>query len=191
MPSEAITVTLRVIDSLESLGVPYFVGGSLAGAVHGVARATLDCDIVADLHAEHVDEFIRSLGDDFYADAEAIRDAIGHRTSFNIVHLQTMFKVDVFVTKWRPFDREQFERRTLRTFTEEPTRKVYLASAEDTVLAKLEWFRLSGDRSERQWLDVMGIIKAQREMLDLIYLQRWARELGMGDLLQRAFDEAQ
>ena len=191
MLTEPLAVTLSVIDALESLRVPYFVGGSLASAVHGVVRATMDVDIVADLRLEHVEPLVRILGDAFYADAEMMRAAVRRRRSFNLIHLETMFKVDVFVRKERPFDQAQFERRVLQTMTTDPERTAYVASAEDTILAKLEWYRMGGQTSDRQWRDVQDVLKVQEARLDLPYLRRWAAQLGLRDLMERALSEAE
>jgi hypothetical protein len=189
MLTEPIAVTLLVIEILESLHVPYFIGGSLASAVHGVVRATMDVDLVADLGLEHVEPLARALGDAFYADAEMMRDAVRRRGSFNLIHLETMFKVDVFVSKERPFDQVQFERRVLQTLTTDPDRAAYVASAEDIILAKLEWYHLGGQASNRQWRDVQNVLKVQGDQLDLHYLDHWAAQLGLRDLLERALSE--
>jgi len=190
MPNEPIAVTLLVIDALDALGVPYLIGGSLASAVHGVLRATLDTDLVADLRLEHAEPLARALGGTFYVDAESIREAVLHQRSFNVIHLETMFKIDVFVVKKRPFHHSQMERRLAQVIATDPDRTAYVATAEDTILAKLEWYRLGGDVSERQWCDVLGVMKVQADRLDLAYLRQWAVQLNISDLLERAIKEA-
>lgn len=190
MLSEPIAVTLLVIDALNRLDVPYLIGGSLASTVHGLVRTTQDADLVADLRPEQATPLVQALGDAFYASFEAIQAAIRQRSSFNLIHLETMFKIDVFVSKQRPFDQAQFERRTIQVVAAEPEQTAYVASAEDTVLAKLEWYRLGGEVSERQWRDILGVLKVQGERLDRAYLQRWAVELGVADLLQQALAAA-
>ncbi|HOG45663.1 MAG TPA: hypothetical protein PLJ35_14140 [Anaerolineae bacterium] len=191
MLDEPIAAALLVIDALEALGVPNMIGGSLASAVYGVARSTLDVDLVADLPMEQVAPLAAALHDAFYLDVEAMRDAIRRQGSFNLIHLETMFKVDVFVLKRRPYDQAEFARRTEQVVATEPERTACVASAEDTVLTKLEWYRMGGEVSERQWRDVLGVLMAQEGRLDLAYLRRWAPPLGVADLLERALSEAQ
>jgi len=190
MLPEQIAVTMFVADALEALSVQYAIGGSFASALHGVMRATMDVDLVANLQQEDVAPFVQALGDAFYADAEMMRGAIAQHRSFNIIHLDTMFKVDVFVARPRDFDRAQLTRRQLHLLGEEPERWAYVASAEDTILAKLEWYRLGGETSERQWRDALGVIRVQGERLDRTYMRQMAIELGVADLLARALDES-
>lgn len=190
MLAEPITVTLIVTDALDALGVPYAIGGSLASAVHGVMRATMDTDLVADLRMEHAESLVKVLGDAFYADVETIRDAIRRHGSFNLIHRETMFKVDIFVAKPRAFDRAQLARRQLHLLSEDPQRHAYVTSAEDVVLSKLEWYRMGGCISDRQWRDVLGVLKVQGNRLNDGYLRQMAATLGVNDLLERALHEA-
>ena len=190
MLAEPIAVTMMVADALDALGVPYAIGGSFASALHGVMRATMDADLVADLHMEHAEPLAQALGDAFYADVEMMRDAIRRHGSFNLIHLETMFKVDIFVVKPRAFDRSQLARRQLYLLSEDPQRPAYVVSAEDIVVSKLEWYRMSDCVSDRQWRDVLGVLKVQGDRLDRDYLRRMAATLSVTDLLEQAFDEA-
>jgi hypothetical protein len=105
--NEALMVTLDVIKALDQLNVPYLIGGSLASTLHGFSRTTLDSDLVADIRPEHVPILVQQLGDRYYLSDAAMYDAIRHRSSFNLIHLATMFKVDIFLPKARKFDRDQ------------------------------------------------------------------------------------
>ncbi len=189
MHGDSIRVTLLVAQTLEEIGIPYAVGGSLASSMHGVMRSTLDVDIIADLQPEHVRPLLEAFSQEFYADEEAIRDAIRHRGSFNLIHFETSFKVDIFVAKLRAFDEMQLSRRTRSVVTSAPERALYVTSPEDVILSKLEWFRMGGEVSERQWQDVLGVMKTRSDALDIAYLRHWASELVVSDLLERALQE--
>ena len=190
MLPEPTAVTLKVIDVLETLGVRYLIGGSFASSIYGVARMTADVDLVVDLNIDQVDPLVRALETEFYVEAETIQAAIRRRESFNLVHLATMFKVDLFVLKNRPFDEAQFERRQSHAISSDPERHAYIATVEDNILAKLEWYRMGGETSDRQWNDVQNMIKVQLGRLDLSYLRHWAVALAVADLLERALKEA-
>ena len=190
MQSEATRITMLVTQALEQFGIPYAVGGSLASSLHGVMRSTLDVDIVADMKLEHIPLLVAALSKEFYADDEMMRDAIEHHSSFNLIHYETAFKVDIFIRKPRDFDRMQLERRQASVIATDPERTIYVTSPEDTILAKLEWYRLGGETSDRQWRDILGVLKTRAGDLDLAYLQKWAGELNVGDLLERAMSEA-
>jgi len=191
MLSEPIAVTLQVIEALEALDVPYLIGGSFAAAVYGIARMTADADLVADVRFEHVDPLVNRLSANFYLDVESMREAIRHRSSFSLIHFKTMFKVDVFIPKQRPYSQTQLARRVRQPLSGETDQLAYFSSAEDSVLSKLEWYRMGGEVSDRQWRDILGVIKTQSERLDAAYLRQWAAALNVADLLEKALLEAQ
>lgn len=134
-------------------------------------------------------ELVAALRETYYVPVERIRDAVAGRSSFNLIHLDTMLKVDVFVSRDRPFERQAFERARPASIGQGGA-TLPVSSAEDVVLAKLEWYRKRGETSERQWTDVLGVLQVTASALDLRYLRRGAGELEVGDLLERALGEA-
>jgi hypothetical protein len=187
---EPLAILHHVISKLESLKIPYMVGGSFAGSFYGLARNTQDADFIVAMRQDHVEAFVGTFGREFYLDQGSIEDAVRRRASFNIIHLESSFKVDFFILRERAFDQKSFARRRLARIDRASDLESFLQSAEDTVLAKLEWYRLGGEVSEIQWRDIQGILKMQAERLDPKYLQRWAQELGVADLLARVIEEA-
>ncbi|MBC7528665.1 MAG: hypothetical protein H7308_14110 [Chthonomonadaceae bacterium] len=184
--------TLRhMVGILEALDIPYLVGGSVASVALSEPRSTNDVDIVVDLREENVVDFLVALEDDFYAEEEMIRDAISLKSSFNLILLRTMIKVDVFVCEANAWTESEFSRKHQLDLgiTGEPI-LAWLPSAEDVILQKLAWYRLGGEVSERQWRDVQGVLKVQAENLDYDYLKKWAIFRNVSDLLLRAVYEA-
>ena len=184
---KSLKAVLEVIDAFEELGVPYHVGGSLASSVHGVPRQTNDLDLVVDLPMAAASFLVLRLQDRFYIDGEMIRRAIRRRGSCNLVHLATGLKIDLFIQGRGVFDRMEFARHGPHRL-EDLSRNLVVKSAEDTVLRKLEWYRLGGEVSDRQWNDILGIVRTQGTQLDRGYLRQWASELGVADLLERALE---
>jgi hypothetical protein len=178
-----------IVEALEELGTPYHIGGSVASSLYGLPRLTIDADLVADIRMEHARQLVKQLETDYYVDEDMIRDAIKHRSSFNVIHLNTMLKVDVFIPKSRMFDQEEL-RRVQQEVLSEGTRPFNVASPEGTILNKLEWYRMGGEVSDRQWNDILGVLKVQGTHIDMAYLQRWAANLKVTDLLERALVDA-
>ena len=187
---EPIEVTLAVAAVLERLGIEYVVGGSLATSLHGIPRSTLDVDIVADLRMGHLQGFVAALQTDFFVDSDMVKDAIRRRATFNILHLGTMFKVDVFVIGADELLTTELARKQRMRVQAEPPAEVFVATAEDMVLQKLLWYRAGGEISDRQWSDIVGVIKTQGPRRDLGYLRLWAGRKDITPLLMRALAEA-
>lgn len=186
---QALQVAGLVFDVLERLGVRYQLGGSLASTIHGVPRQTHDVDVVAELRSEHAAALAAALGDAFYLDPERIRHAVATGTSCNLIHLASGVKIDLFPLGETPFDQEELAR-SQRVELGDPPRAVPVKSPEDTVLRKLLWFRAGGEVSDRQWSDVVGVLRTQGAQLDAGYLDRQAASLGVAGLLARARREA-
>jgi hypothetical protein len=178
-----------VLDALDELGVAWHLGGSVASGFSGLARSTQDIDVVADLETKHAGPLSARLGDGYLCDVTSIVDAVSRLGSFNVVHMTTLHKVDVFVAGTEGFAASKMNRR-VRMKVAELGRDVFVASPEDIVLQKLAWFRDGGGVSERQWLDVLGVLRMQAGRLDLAYMRRWATTLGVGDLLKRVIAES-
>jgi hypothetical protein len=190
LESQDMEVALRVIKTLEDLGLSYHLGGSIASSVHGTPRQTRDIDLAVDLPLSAVAAFVGRLQGEFYLDDERIRSAVQRRASFNLIHLGTGLKIDIFVRKGEPFDRSEFQRHAPYRLVQDPPRDVMVTSAEDIVLRKLLWYREGNEVSDRQWSDILGVLKAQGKRLDQEYLRYWAGELAVDDLLQRALADA-
>jgi hypothetical protein len=155
-----------------------------------VARATLDADIVANLEPGQAARFAKELGPGFYADVDAIAHAATRRSSFNVIHIATAFKVDVFVPPTTAYADVEMERRQSHVIDESTGESMAFSTAEDTLLSKLLWYRRGNEASERQWRDVLGILRVAGQGLDRSYLSLWAGALGVNDLLDRALGEA-
>jgi hypothetical protein len=191
MISEPLLVVARLARAFDDLSIRYVVGGSFASSLYGVPRATQDVDLVADIGLPQVDALTSALAGEFYIDAGMIRDAIQRRASFNVIHLATMFKADIFIARDDAWSREEMSRsRTKPLDTPEGRVTIHFASAEDTLLHKLVWYKLGNEVSDRQWGDIVGVLEVQSDSLDREYLDRWARDLDVSDLLDRARRQA-
>lgn len=170
-----------VSKCLERAGIPYMVTGSFASSMLGMPRTTRDLDVVVDPAPSQVGDLIVAFEpESWYIDPTVVHEAFGRRAMFNLVHLDTGWKVDVVIRKDRPWSREEFSRRSPLRVGET---QVMFLSAEDSILSKLEWVRQGG--SLRQLEDAGGVLDVQGDAIDFVYLERWARELGVSDLLEQ------
>ena len=169
-------------QALGSAGIEYMVVGSFASSVHGVPRTTHDLDLVIDPSPAQLDALVAALDPaDYYVDGDVARDALSRRSMFNVIDMHSGWKIDFVIRKDRPFSIEELARRI-----DVPVFDVVapLATAEDTIIAKLEWAR--DGQSDRQLDDVAGILRVRGGTLDRAYLDRWIGALGLGDVWQRA-----
>jgi hypothetical protein len=183
---DQLETLLRVARALDDLRIPYLVVGSVASSLHGFSRATADADVVADVGPEQVQPLFEALKEDFYIDDLMVGRAVRNRRPFNVINFHTLFKIDIYPPAADEFSSQEFRRRQPVKLLPDSEQVIYLASAEDTILAKLRWHQKGGGVSGRQLEDVAGVIKVQGERLDRAYLCEWADRLGVRDLLERA-----
>jgi len=189
-PDDNLRVLQEVIAALFGLGIVYALGGSWASSLLGKMRFTRDADLNVEPFPGKEEAFCACFGEEYYVSLPAVQEAIRQRSSFNILHTTSGFKVDLFVSKDRPFDQSVLSRRQPFVLPDTPGQTVQCVSAEDVILLKLEWYRLGGETSQQQWLDVQGVLEIQGPQLDRAYLERWAADLGVADLLARALQES-
>ncbi|MDA9981787.1 hypothetical protein N9H39_03430 [Gammaproteobacteria bacterium] len=190
MADGPLDITLRVVAVLDDLGIQYVLGGSLASSLLGEPRATADVDLAVRMAEEDIAPLVRAIESEFYVSEDAVLEAVRRHASFNIVHLESVQKVDLFVLGDGLLDRRQLEGRVRVLVREDPPYELWIGSAEDQILRKLSWYRAGGEVSDRQWRDVVGILSVQRGRLDLETLQAVASDLDLAGLLARALAEA-
>jgi hypothetical protein len=181
----------EIVNTLDTLRIPYMVGGSVASSVHGFFRSTNDIDLVAAMQPQHIVRFASRLAANFYVDPETMQAALAQQRPFNLIHLASGYKFDIFPAAGNTYFETQIERSKSEEVTlgEGASVRCSLATAEDTLLAKLVWYRQGGEQSERQWNDVRGIRSVQGSRLDRTYMTKWARHLKVDDLLDRLLSE--
>ena len=189
--NEASSGLQLLLVALERLGIRYMIGGSYASSIHGRPRSTMNIDLVVDLRPSQTKALADELGADFYADAETMDESLKAGRPFNVIHYKSSYKFDLFPLLPTLYYRTQFDRRKLSPAGQLAGEKVsyFIATAEDTILAKLAWFRAGGETSERQWSDMRGILSIQGSRLDFAYMRHWAPELGVADLLEKLLPE--
>lgn len=187
---DPISLAEKISQILLKLDIPYMVGGAVASSLWGEERSTQDLDLVIDLQPFNLSPFVTAMSEEFYIDAGAVSEAIHHKSSFNAIHLLSAEKADFFVLPNDDFSRSKFSRRQLYTIADEPKNEIYIYSPEDIVLQKLSWYKLGRMQSQKQWRDVLGVLKLQSSHLDLAYLKQWAEFLKLTPLLAQALRES-
>lgn len=158
----------------------------MASSIHGVPRATHDVDILADVQVSDAERLVTEVGHEFMVDVDYVKNCITHRRPFNLIHIKSAYKVDIFPHKGDLFTSAQLDRGVRSIIGQSPDESAYVATPEDIILAKLKWYTEGGMVSDRQWNDICGVITVQDERLDTEYLRKWASALGVSELLERA-----
>jgi hypothetical protein len=187
--TDPITLALNIADILEQLEIPYFVGGSLSSTLLGEPRSTQDIDLIVDLKLDNIPSFINAFTPRFYLSEVAIQEAIYNQGSFNLIDTESLSKIDIFILKQRPLNQQEFSRRQKQMVQENPPKSLYLPTPEDAILQKIIWYKMTNN-SDKQWRDILGIIKLQGTKLDRIYLAKWATELNLLPELNLALSQS-
>ncbi|MCH7556443.1 MAG: hypothetical protein IIB56_03200 [Planctomycetes bacterium] len=174
---------------LEQLDIAYAIGGSMASSIYGKVRFTQDADITVEPFDNQADKLFEILKPQYYISKEAMYQALRQRCSFNIIHLESAFKIDIFIRKDTAFEKQLISRRRALKLSNSLEKSFSVISPEDIILLKLQWYRDSG-HSERQWDDVAGILTIQAEKLDFEYLKKWAGILRIDEILEKAISES-
>jgi len=183
---QELKIIRKLADLLDQLNIVYAIGGSIASSVYGVVRFTEDADITVSPFPSVADELYEMLKDDFYISRQAMYQALESRGSFNVIHFETSFKIDIFVQRDDDFEKQLLARSRKISLGDLPDKALSFMSPEDIILLKLKWYSQGSRASERQWSDILGILAVQTERLDLKYLAQWAAKLGLNELLQEA-----
>jgi predicted nucleotidyltransferase len=178
--SEEIKLIKKIANRMESAGIEYMMTGSMAQALYSRPRMTRDIDIVVQIFPSGIEDVVNLFKDEFYIDKESVRKAVLERGMFNIIHTETVIKVDMIVRKDEDYRVEEFLRR--RKIDMDGT-KVWVVAPEDLVLSKLVWAKQSD--SELQFKDVCQVLANQKD-LDMAYLAKWSKALGVHGLLEKA-----
>lgn len=189
MTGELANALSLLAAALERLGIPYLIGGSVASSARGIARATRDIDIVARIGAQQADQLAAALGREWYADPDQMRQAIRAGQAFNTIYIPKSQKIDIFPAVGE-FHAAQLERASKVPLSFLGIEAEYpVASAEDILLAKLQWYRAGGEVSDRQWNDITGLLATNPD-LDFEYVNSWAARLRVQNLLAKALADA-
>ncbi len=185
-----LTILESFISILEQLHIAYAIGGSMASSIYGRVRFTQDADITVEPFENLAEKLLEMLKPGYYVSKDAMYQALRRKSSFNVIHLESAFKIDVFIRKSTAFEKQLMLRRRSLRLSDSLEKSFSVVSPEDIILLKLQWYHTSGRSSERQWDDVLGVLTIQAERLDLKYLKKWAGILGTDELLEKAISES-
>jgi len=189
---DPIWLAAKIGNILDTLSISYYVGGSIASSAHGEPRSTQDADIAISIRKEQTQSLMQAMQSEFYISDIAVEDALrGKSSSFNVIHLETAIKADIYLIKPdREYEQSQLDRRQQFYPDDRPELTFYICSPEDIILQKLIWYRMSRFQSDKQWRDILGVMKLQADSLDRTYLQHWSSQLNVASEIDRAFFES-
>jgi len=187
---EQASVIESFTDALDELGIEYAIGGSIASSLYGTVRFTQDADIAVAEFPDLADRLCDRLIDEFYISREAVLQALDSCGTFNAIHLQTSFKIDVFILASGEFEKQLLARRRRMRLSDSEEKSFCVVSPEDIILLKLAWYARGGCASDRHWQDILGVLRVQGESIEMQYMNTWSRKLGVEELLQRVVSES-
>jgi hypothetical protein len=164
-------VVLKVVEILNRINIPYFLTGALAVVYYGEPRTTQDIDIVVEIQDKDIITLIKNFRSDFIISEESIKVAIRDRTMFNVLHKDMNFKIDFWVLGDDEFSRERILKRSKKNIL---GTEMYLPNAEDVIISKLEWFKMSN--LDKHYFDAFGVYRIQKGNLDLEYINQWCKK---------------
>lgn len=188
-PGEIGRALVALARAFDALSVRWAIGGSIASAAHGEPRSTNDVDVIALLTEATARKLVELLGADFYADADAAADAARRRSSFNVIENRSFIKIDVFVPAPGPLGAGQLDRLQMLEIVP-GVGELPILGPEDVILQKLRWYSLGGGVSDRQWRDIVSVLRITGDAMDLKYLDGVALDEGLAALLARARDDS-
>jgi hypothetical protein len=184
-----LTTLENFTNILDRLGIAYAIGGSIASSAYGAVRFTEDADIVVEHFGDKAEEFFELMKGQYYISKEAMNQALRQHKSFNVIHFESAFKIDVFIRKDTAFEKHLISRAKGLKLSDSLEKNFSVVSPEDIILLKLQWYNSGGRSSERQWNDILGIFAVQAKRLDLGYLKKWAAVLGINELFEKIISE--
>lgn len=185
-PGDPLTLATGIAAILDRLGIRYVIGGSVASSIWGEPRATIDLDLMIEADEPSAASLAKAMREEYYVDEDSAVAAIREQSSFNAIHYETSMKIDFFIAEEGELSRSQLSRRRA---IEIGGVSLFFYAPEDLLVRKLMWFRMGGEQSERQWRDIVGILRVSSELIDREYLMRSATQAGVADLLTQAVND--